>query len=292
MRAAGGWWALARALTGRLPTLDQIAWGDRMAVHAAVRRLSRAVALGDGDVLCRVLGRYKMLLDGRDLSLTPHLALDGYWEMSLTRALLRTLRPGMHAADVGANVGYHTLVMAARVGPSGRVTAFEPNPGLARRLGRSLVLNGFGERVRVHAAAAGAVDGEATTLHFDPDFLGGGHLADPGPRPGLESVSVTVRRLDAIPDAASVDLVKIDAEGSEAAVWAGMSGLLAGPRLRTVILEWEPTCHADPVAALGGYAQAGFGFGLADQDGDVRPVDATTLLAVQPGRATMLVLRR
>lgn len=61
--------------------------------------------MANGDLLCRVLGRSKTIVDGRDLSLTPHLALDGSWELPLTRALLRILRPGLQVADVGATSG-------------------------------------------------------------------------------------------------------------------------------------------------------------------------------------------
>ena len=192
---------------------------------------------------------------------------------------------------MGANIGYHTLVMAAAVGRSGRVAAFEPNPAAAERLRRNVVLNGFSDRVSLHAEAAGAHEGEAVTLQYDPEFLGGGYVGG-APVQGLRRVPVTSRRLDDAPEAAAFEVVKIDAEGSEAAVWAGMSGLLAGPRLRTVVLEWTGANHPDPLAALGGFAQAGFGLGLLDTQDGVRPVDAATVLALPAGRPRMLVLRR
>ena len=72
-------------------------------------------------MLCRVLGKYLMYADSQETGITPHLALHGYWESWITLALARTLRPGWHCLDVGANHGYYTLVMADGAGPDGRV---------------------------------------------------------------------------------------------------------------------------------------------------------------------------
>ncbi len=73
-----------------------------------MRALCESAYLGDETALCRVLGRYKMFVDTSDNSLSPHLMLDGYWEMWLTEALARAIRPGMTVVDVGANLGYFT----------------------------------------------------------------------------------------------------------------------------------------------------------------------------------------
>ncbi len=82
-----------------------------------------AVYLGENLALTRVLDRFKMYVDARDISLAPHLLLDGYWELWNTKVFRQLLRPGMHVVDVGANVGYYTLLAAAGVGPRGRVHA-------------------------------------------------------------------------------------------------------------------------------------------------------------------------
>ena len=71
-----------------------------------------------------------LLVDTRDRSLTPHLALTGHWEWDVERALVRLLRRGQRIVELGANMGYHTLTMASVVGRTGRIDAFEPNPRL------------------------------------------------------------------------------------------------------------------------------------------------------------------
>ena len=88
----------------------------------------------------------------------------GMFEPETVRAFAALLAPGMTVMDIGANVGQFTLVAARRVGPSGRLHAFEPTPELAAHILRNLELNGL-ENVAVNAVAVSDVAGRAT-LHF------------------------------------------------------------------------------------------------------------------------------
>jgi predicted O-methyltransferase YrrM len=72
----------------------------------------------------------------------PSLVVRGYWEPGVTRALLRLVRPGQHVVEVGANVGWYSLLFASRVAPGGSVTTFEANPRMVELLRRTLVANG------------------------------------------------------------------------------------------------------------------------------------------------------
>lgn len=94
----------------------------------------------------------------------------------MTQAMARVLRPGMRCLDLGANVGYFTLLMADAVGPSGRVAAVEANPRLADLLGRTVDVNGFGDRVTVTQRAASDRSGDRLHLHVPPGRLRGGSL--------------------------------------------------------------------------------------------------------------------
>jgi hypothetical protein len=84
--------------------------------------------LGDHTLLMQTIFGHTMYLDSRDISLTPHLLRQGCWEPDVTRFFLRIVKPGMRVVEVGANVGYYTLLACSLVGPTGRVTAFEANP--------------------------------------------------------------------------------------------------------------------------------------------------------------------
>ena len=82
------------------------------------------------------------LQDFSDISLTVHGSIDrviserifkdGYWEPFETSILISSLREGYSFLDVGANIGYFTILAASLVGPSGFVYAFFPQPNKIR----------------------------------------------------------------------------------------------------------------------------------------------------------------
>jgi FkbM family methyltransferase len=232
-------------LPGTLLELKDLrAAASRRVREAAIRSRCQSVPLDPHTVLCRVLGRYKFLVDSRDLGLSPHLMLDGYWESWCTEFMLRRIRRGQVAWDIGANLGYYAVMMADLVGPEGRVLALEPNPRLATLCARSLALNGFWHNAEVQRIAAAEVSD--ATLNFratisDPK---NGRLVDavlPDAAARDEDVldfAVKAMRLDDLAQG-PVDFVKIDVEGAEEQVWAGMQGLLDRSPAITVLMEFN-----------------------------------------------------
>ena len=128
-----------------LTITDFIGSHDRRHVEAAIRRRCHTVWIDPETTLCRILGRYKFFVDSRDIGLAPHLMLDGYWEFWISDFIWRNLRPGFRVLDVGANLGYYTVLAADLVGPQGQVTAFEPNPRMFELLQRNAGINGFSQ---------------------------------------------------------------------------------------------------------------------------------------------------
>jgi FkbM family methyltransferase len=259
---------------------------DRFANEAAIRALCLVAPAGPDANLCRVLGRYKLYVDPHDDGLAPHLMLDGYWEMWVTEALAELIRPGMVVADVGANVGYFSVLMADLVGPTGRVIAFEPNPAVAALLARGITANGFAERATLVPDPLGGKEGAPVSLVVPPGDPKNAHVV-----PG-EGGALTTRRLDGDRDWSAIELVKIDVEGAEEAVWTGMEGLLAGTTLRTVLLEFTPIRYADPGAFLDRLLAPGFTLGRIDPIRGIESVTAAEVLAGDPHLDQMLVLRR
>jgi FkbM family methyltransferase len=135
------------------------------------------------------------------------------------------IKPGMTVVDVGANIGYYTLVFADLVGASGRVIAFEPDPDLYSAAVENVRRNGKADTVRLHNCALGAHAGELHLLrgHFNS---GDNRLrrADPG---SARAVAVRVMRLDDVLGAEKVDWIKIDVQGWECDVLEGMGQTLA-----------------------------------------------------------------
>jgi len=137
---------------------------NRSLVQSYCTSKCKVVNLLDDTAVAIVLGKYMMWVDLRDKALSPHLMLQGYWEMWITSAMARLTKPGTIGIDIGANLGYYTLLLADAVGPSGRVIAFEPNPRLANMMRTSVGINDFGSRVTVRDEAVGNVSGGQLTL--------------------------------------------------------------------------------------------------------------------------------
>jgi FkbM family methyltransferase len=133
--------------------------------------------------------------------------------------------------------------MAARVGPAGRVYAFEPFDPNADLLERSIAENRFGDRILFRRAAVGAATGEAT-LTFPRETLnsGGAYLLRDGAAPLTGNLTRTVPlvALDDLPMDRPVRLVKMDVEGAEPQVLRGARRLLHEDR-PVVLSELHPT---------------------------------------------------
>jgi len=149
------------------------------------------------------------------------------------------LRPRDAFVDGGANVGLFTLVAAARVGPAGRVIAFEPAERARKALECNVELNGFGW-IETRPEALADFSGTTTLLSFDGDASGFSSFAPPEiGNARHETVAVTT--LDAVLSPrlrSEVKLVKLDLEGAEWKALLGADQLLReyGPDL---ILELE-----------------------------------------------------
>jgi protein O-GlcNAc transferase len=139
----------------------------------------------------------------------------------------RYLQPGMQMIDVGANYGLYALTAAQRVGPGGRVFAFEPTGATRAHLAASAAGNGF-HWLECRAEAVSDTPGEMRIeIHDNPEL--NRVIDDPAKVENFERIAVTT--LDALfaeRAGCRPDFIKIDAEGFEAAVLRGASRLLAG----------------------------------------------------------------
>jgi FkbM family methyltransferase len=264
---------------------------ERGTLEAVSRQESRAVYVGEQTLLCRVLGKYLIYADAQETGITPHLAMDGYWESWITIALARMLRPGWHCLDVGANHGYYTLIMADAVGPQGRVVPVEPTPRLAELLRQTLDVNGF-PGVTVASTAATDTDGEMLQLVIPARRSMNARLAQvAGPTDvAVEVETVTVDTLTR--DWPRVDLIKIDVEGAEEGVWEGMQRTVAQNRDLVVILELNVDRYEDPRGFLETIELAGFPLRFIDFDAEVKDVTIDRLLRRRVGEDWMLYLAR
>jgi len=156
----------------------------------------------------------------------PGSGVHGYWlgryEPEEVAVFTSLVHSGAALFDVGAHVGYYTLVASRLVGPSGQVVAFEPNPRNLGYLRRHVLLNDCAN-VRVIAAAVADVAGQATFEEGASDAEGA--LASGG-RLDVEVVTLDALAYDT-PGVHPPSVLKIDVEGAEQRVLLGAERILA-----------------------------------------------------------------
>ena len=269
-------------------TRDDLPLGGRNAFQEHCRASVSALYTGQGTLLCRVLGGALCYVDAADVSVAPHLAMDGFWETWNSVALGRSVRRGWRVADVGANHGCYTLLLAMLVGPEGHVTAIEPNPRLFQLLQRSVAANGLGDRVTLLPYAAASVNGDVE-LRVPRGSSGDGSLARRYSGE-LDTFRVPQRRLDEVIEG-PLDFLKIDAEGADYDALMGARGLLPSERPAAILLEHHAPFHASPIERLQGLVADGFALAYVTDAGDVAPTSIAGI-AEQPQRFWDLWLTR
>jgi FkbM family methyltransferase len=158
--------------------------------------------------------------------------------------LLEQTKPGDVVVDLGANIGFFTVLLARRVGPHGRVLAYEPLGSNADLIARSVEENHLAEVVTLRRVAVGdrACDLDLAAVPEDrASNSGGAFLLAPGAQapPGHRTTRVPVVALDQEEMPGRVALLKIDVEGAEPQVLRGARRLLERDRPR-VLAEVNP----------------------------------------------------
>lgn len=152
----------------------------------------------------------------------------GTHEPAVQRVFELAVKPGMTFCDVGANVGFYSMIVARLAGSGGRVFSFEPLADNLRWIEHNARLNGFAQ-VTARCEALGNVDGEARFMRSEQPTWGRlSSVGQPPARPAGE-VTVKVRRLDNLLAEGAVappNLMKIDVEGAEAGVLEGAAETL------------------------------------------------------------------
>lgn len=267
--------------------LADLAAMKRGEAEIAIRSRVQTIYLGQSRVLTRILGRQKLFLSTEDTGFACHVMLDGYWEIWLTQFFARYVRPGMTVVDVGANCGYYTVLFADAVGPRGSVVAVEPVPATADLLTRSVELNGHAGTTQIARVALGR------------EAAGIAHILVPAGEPknatvvaaeAPGTVAVPATNLDTLlGERARVDLIKIDAEGAEVEILAGMRDVLGRCR-PAVMLEFNAARYADAAGFLAELRalfprRRSLGF-----DGELHAISDADLLGKRVGEDWLLFL--
>ena len=256
------------------------------AAPVGVRELhpQRYFYLGPELALTRLNSGALLYVDPLDEHVSANVIAHGQWERGLHEAVLSLLAPGARVVEVGANIGYYTVTMALQVGVEGHVTAFEGNPRMVGLIERSARLNGVHDRVRLVGKAAMDAAGEVTFVTSRRNS-GGGFVSIWSHLPYEDGVAITVEgvRLDDM-ECGWVDLIRIDAEGTEPFVLRGAAGMLAAHPGIVVVMEWSVVQMASRTSVpefVEWLAAMGFRFWRIGYDGVFTPVSAEGMLTLE-----------
>jgi FkbM family methyltransferase len=225
---------------------------------------------GDAAVELVRLGPIELYVPGNDPAIGSPMVRRGAHQPQLAALLERILAPGMTFVDIGANIGYFSLLAARIVESGGRVVAVEPGARNCRLLHRSVVRNRFGN-VQLHPCAIS--DGRGTLAYLAQGS--NGTIADLDATrdvpPGAHLVPATTLD-DLLAGLDRVDVIKLDVEGAEGRVLRGASLTLERHR-PAVISEVSPSLlerisGVSAEAYLTRFLDLGYELSVVDRDGD------------------------
>jgi len=238
--------------------VELLAWlGGRIGKPPGFERVARRLVPLER---CAAMPEICLVRDGSVFVTRPgvpvgwHVAFFGSYEPELRDVMRVIVPPGGVAIDVGANVGWHTLLLARLVGGAGRVLAVEANPSVREQLAQNIGLNRLAQ-VEIIPCAAAAAEG---SLRFagpaaDDPGAGNGHVVkEEAAAAGV--ISVPARPLDAVVAERRLerlDFIKIDVEGFEWPVLQGAEQTIAKHR-PNIIFEFDSAyvARGDGSAAL------------------------------------------
>lgn len=268
--AAGGFLARVVGVAARLNRAVLRHWPPFLGKILIWRAINRAINRHGVELIGEAQWGGRFSCDLRDF-VQSRIYYAGVWEPSLTRYIQQRLQPGDTFVDVGANIGYDSILAASLVGPEGRVIAIEASPSIFARLERTLALNATRNVTALNVAVA-SERGMAEVFLGPAGNLGATSLLG-------ESGSVAEARVRAAPLGDIVDeaslraarMFKIDVEGFEAPVLRSLLDAL--PLLRSdveIVAEIAPERLARSGTSAAGlfeeFRRAGFHWLVIDND--------------------------
>lgn len=221
----------------------------RRAIHAIIKFvMPRTVEIEEGIIV----------LNPEDPVVSGSLVFSVY-EKFETELFRQHVKPGMVVVDVGANIGYYSLIAARRVGDAGRVFAFEPDSNNFAFLQQMVARNRFANVIS-HNIALGDCDG-SIDLYLSDDNKGD-HRIYPVSLENRSKITIPMNTLDAVlksDGSLRVDFLKMDVQGAEGLVLGGMPSVLSSNPNMIIFSEFWPeglrNAGSDPIIVLERLAQ-------------------------------------
>jgi FkbM family methyltransferase len=214
------------------------------------------------------LARFSLFASRDDLAVGHHVR-GGAYEPEIGAVFDRYVKSGMAVLDIGANIGWFTMLLASLVAPSGLVVAVEPNPENIKLLEASRRVNGFNQILIIQAAAGRQIGLLALNVSHSngmtgelPNDLDAIFASRPVPSVALDLI---------LPKDRHFDLLKIDVEGAELNALIGLSQTIDRDR-PIIVSEFSPgtlpsISHCSGPEYLRFLINKGYRIGVIENDG-------------------------
>ena len=254
----------------------------RLALKPFKMKKDRPVSLGEDTLYVNSIDR---------------LAAAFLWKLSLktgleARIYRDSIKPGMTVLEIGANIGFFTLLFSRLAGKTGRVIAFEPDPGNFRLLEKNVKVNDRGNVLCVRKAVSDKAGAER--LFRSEEHHGDHRTFDSAD--GREAVEIEAVAIDGfLPPGSTVDFIKMDIQGAEYSALAGMESTLRNSGRLAMLCEFSPglirRAGASPEALLAKLAGHGFSLKYLDEGThSLKSASPEELLALCPGEKYLNLL--
>jgi len=196
------------------------------------------LTLNSSENLLKHIGEFSFLLNPNDKTQVQIFSEDGKYEKGTVSVLKQLLKPGMTVLNIGANIGYFSVIISKIVGPAGRVFCFEPFPSTAELLKKNVKMNNC-NNVEVFTKAISNKSGK-DSMWIAPSSVNN-FISKKG-IPGLEKLDVDVTTVDDFVNEKNlqIDFIFMDAEGSERNAIEGMRNTIIDNKKLEIITEFNP----------------------------------------------------
>ncbi len=180
--------------------------------------------------------KHKIFLDAND---SLHLSIYESFEDVESEIIRKNVKEGDVVLDIGANIGYYSLLFAKLVGKKGKVYAFEPEPSNFALLIKNINANGYNNIVPINKAVSDK-DGKVKLYLEKENF--GAHKIYNDSNEKKNSIEVDSVRLDSFFQNKNkkIDFIKMDIEGAEIKAIKGMQNIIMANKNLKIILEFSP----------------------------------------------------
>ncbi len=207
------------------------------------------ITIGNHQLISYSIAGYPIIVDERDRIIAQSIINSHSWEGHVTNALKRLVHEGDTVVEVGSNYGYHTILLGKIIGSTGHLYSYEANSDVCNILNKNIVLNNLSNNVTIRCTAVSDKEQQAKFLTGYSN-LGGAFVV--GKYANLANIkhseaykdwittTVDTTYLDQdLSTLKNIDVLRMDAEGSELAVINGARNLISLSKKIKIIMEWH-----------------------------------------------------